>query len=220
MKTALQFLTPVLFIALLSTTALAREHEVGHGKDQGDDCDPDRRGKKGDGRDRDGVDFVVSEDVLRSSLTTHWIFVTPWSQDYRRGCVFHMGFRHVLRFNTRIVNQGNRDFELGEPPAPEWVKYSFLRVDGTEAIPLRHQSLVMKDDHQIVGDRPGKYDYHFQGLTAGWANDHPAKAHCQLFDITELNSGTYLIEIEVNPDREFEESNYCNNKTRTIVELR
>ena len=202
------------------TCASGGASEIDGKKGHRNDCEPDHHGRKKDDDDRDGVDFVISEDVLRSSLSTQWMFFTPWSDDYRRGCVYHMGFRRVLRFNTRIINQGNRDFELGEPPPPEWVKYALMRVDYTEAIPSRHQSLTMKDDHQIVGDRPGKYDYHLQGLTAGWANDHPAKAHCQLFDVTELKAGFYIIQLEVNPDRDFEESNYCNNKTRIRIELR
>ena len=203
----------VVVLALLSTTALA-----GHKGHDDDDCD--RGSPYGKDGDRSGVDFVVSKDVLSSSTTTRWEFFTPWSEDYRRGCVFHMGFRRVLRFNTEIINQGERDFEWGAPPTPEWVKYSFLRVDNTEAIPSRYQSIPMKDDHQIHWDRPGKFDCHIQGLTAGWASDSSAKSHCQLFDVTELKAGSYLIEIEVNPDHEFEESNYCNNKARFPVDLR
>ena len=200
-------------MALVSTTASA--DKKGH---DDEDCHRDHRYGKDD--NRSGVDFVVSKDVLSSSATTHWMFFTPWSEDYRRGCVFRMGFRRVLRFNTEIINQGERDFEWGAPPTPEWVKYSFLRLDNTEAIPSRYQSIPMKDDRQVHGDRPGKFSYHIQGLSSGWATLQPAKAHCQLFDITELKAGSYIIEVEVNPDHAFEESDYCNNKARFPVDLR
>jgi hypothetical protein len=58
-----------------------------------------------------------------------------------------------------------------------------------------------------------------QGLSVGWADAYFIGIDGQWIDVTGLEPGTYFLEIEVNAERFFEESDYSNNLTSVPVKL-
>ncbi len=51
----------------------------------------------------------------------------------------------------------------------------------------------------------------FQGLTVGWADVYDTTLPCQWIDVTDISPGEYVLEVEVNPERLFLESDYMDN---------
>jgi hypothetical protein len=68
----------------------------------------------------------------------------------------------------------------------------------------------------------GKYDNcaENQGISVGWADVYGYKLDGQWIDITELPPGSYMLEVEVNAERLFMESNYSNNRKAAPVRIR
>lgn len=62
-----------------------------------------------------GPDLVVDEEELRASVTDEWMVGEDgcWIIE---GCLGGQGDRRILRFSTRISNQGCEDFYIGEAP--------------------------------------------------------------------------------------------------------
>jgi hypothetical protein len=57
-----------------------------------------------------------------------------------------------------------------------------------------------------------------QGITVGWADEYDREVEGQWFNVTNVPSGTYVIEAEVNAERFFAETSYANNSAaREIV---
>ena len=56
-----------------------------------------------------------------------------------------------------------------------------------------------------------------QGISAGWADEYDSSLDGQFVDVTEIPSGSYVLEAEVNSERLYEESDYSNNRAYTAV---
>ena len=59
----------------------------------------------------------------------------------------------------------------------------------------------------------------FQGISAGWADEYDASLDGQFVDVTDVTSGTYVLEAEVNSERFYEESDYANNRAYATVTI-
>ncbi len=59
----------------------------------------------------------------------------------------------------------------------------------------------------------------FQGLSVGWADTYAATLDGQELDITDIPDGRYALQLLVNPDELFIESNYDNNSAIVLVEI-
>ncbi|HVF20911.1 MAG TPA: lysyl oxidase family protein [Mycobacteriales bacterium] len=58
-----------------------------------------------------------------------------------------------------------------------------------------------------------------QGISAGWADEYGWRLDGQYVDVTGLPAGTYVLEVEVNAERMFEESDYTDNRVAVPVAL-
>jgi hypothetical protein len=150
------------------------------------------------------------------------------------GCVGAAGTRRLLRFDTVTGNVGNLDLWMGVPsadnPAFEWspahghyhvTGYAEYRlVDGSGTVVTGHkQAFCLMDSIPIVEGVPGKYHCGNQGITAGWADVYARYLDCQWIDISGVPTGTYTLEIEVNPDGVIEELDVTNNLWTTEVQI-
>ncbi len=61
------------------------------------------------------------------------------------------------------------------------------------------------------------YDCDYQGIQRGWADIYMASLPCNWIDITGLPGGTYILELEVDPENRIAESDESNNITRVLV---
>lgn len=56
------------------------------------------------------------------------------------------------------------------------------------------------------------YDCGFQGIQKGWADSYGATLPCQFIDVTDIPDGRYLLEVEINTERRFDELSLENNR--------
>ena len=64
-----------------------------------------------------------------------------------------------------------------------------------------------------------KYDCHDQGIQAGWSDLYGNALDCQWLDITGIPSGSYQLQVSVNPARTFEEISFDNNVTTIPIQI-
>lgn len=58
-----------------------------------------------------------------------------------------------------------------------------------------------------------------QGISVGYADEYHFTLSCQFIDITDVPPGTYILEVEVNPERLFPESDFTNNAAAVQIQI-
>lgn len=91
-----------------------------------------------------------------------------------------------------------------------------------EMIAGRKQGFCVVDVEEIC---PSGQTYRYdscdlnQGIQVGWSDIYSAFTIGQWIDITALPAGTYVFEIEVNPERLVAETSYLDNVAARVVEI-
>lgn len=152
------------------------------------------------------------------------------------------GTRKLLRFTASFGNQGAGDLIIGKAEDhPEWFTYApchnhyhFIDYADYRLWDLAHTEMIASnkagfcviDTAKLKGNEPPKYftcmgdtqvEPYYQGLSKGWVDQYGMGLDGQWFDITDLLSGSYLLEVEVNDDHLYTESNYSNNTSTKVV---
>jgi hypothetical protein len=168
-----------------------------------------------------GVDLQVDRRPLEATLQFSEEDFPADDCAVVEGAVPAPGRRRLLRFDTIVVNRGSHDLVVGDPAHPEAPfaasdfefspchgHYHFLGFasyelrDGADRlVGFGHkQSFCMTDSRRYAGTRPAKFDCHFQGITAGWADRYGADLDGQWVDVTDVPAGEYSLVVTVNPD--------------------
>ena len=164
----------------------------------------------------DGPDLVIDQAAFVNSL---YLATLDNVDDcmIQEGCLGGYGERDLLRFDTRIVNVGNQDYYIGQPPSnitdpdPAWewdlchnhwhyegyAEYVVYDLEGNE-LPLGFKNGFCVMDIECSGGGTAKYSCGNQGITAGCGDIYDAGLPCQWFDITELAAGTYTFVVRTN----------------------
>jgi hypothetical protein len=185
-----------------------------------------------------GPDFVVDADLAKSKVSIVTRNFGMKDCAVRDGCVRNAGRRKLLRFFTRIINEGDMDFELGRPSftnpnfgysscraqyqVKHWANYELLRYENDKPVTVlagRKQAFCLMDTERVSGAETRKYSCDFQGITAGWADDVEDKLDCQWLDVTGVANGRYVLRITVNPDLVYPEVDFRNNSVEVGVEV-
>lgn len=158
---------------------------------------------------------------------------------YEEGCILAAGSRKLLLLDVGIRNLGTTDLVIGDPQRPErgypanlfvwsdchWhyhlkglATYRVLTLDGRQVAKTYKQGFCLRDDRPKSKNVGGaKYTCDYQGLSAGWMDVYDKTLDCQWVDITDVRPGVYNLEITINPQHIFPESNYLNN--RVIIRI-
>jgi hypothetical protein len=56
-----------------------------------------------------------------------------------------------------------------------------------------------------------------QGISVGWADTYDRRLPGQWIDVTDVPDGDYILDVEANPERSFQETRYDNNSASTPV---
>lgn len=183
---------------------------------------------------------VVDWDL---SVYTQNIWVAPDACTVYEGCVDGVGWRRVLRFDTKTVNIGSRDLILGVPAnhpdlytySPchahhhfdNYARYTLLADD--EQVAAGHKQAFCLVDWEPwswpdAGEEPF-YTCFNQGLSLGWSDTYAASLDCQWIDVTDVAPGQYTLRMEVNlpptstAHSPLVERRYDNNVLEIPVEL-
>lgn len=183
-------------------------------------------------------DLVVARATLAASVYTQRKDFTASSCALVEGCINAPGRRRLLRFSTRITNQGRQNFVFGSPTSPsnadnvhydtchghyhvkDWASYELLTPSGSTVLTGRKQAFCLRDGSRVSGSRRGRYTCRYQGITAGWSDQYSSNLTCQWLDITDVLPGRYILQVTVNPTRRYAEENYENNAVRVPVTIR
>jgi hypothetical protein len=173
---------------------------------------------------------LVGAQMDNSMIVTDDTF-EPASCEVVEGCIDAPGNRRLLRFNVVTANLGTADLALGATPPPgessgifEWspchmhhhvIGYAnvTLRDDADQIVVVGHkQAFCLEDDVQVVPGGPSHgYRCTFQGITVGWADVYDRSLACQWIDVTTVPSGTYTLEVEIDPNHMFPDDDRANN---------
>lgn len=177
-------------------------------------------------------DLTISEAALAKGL--YFETIEAGACEIEEECLAGTGMRRVLRFDVRVPNEGVTDLMLGSPEAGKsfeyapchkhfhflgFARYTLLDEDGKALVVGRKQAFCARDSARI--DRTAaltpKYDCENQGIQRGWEDIYDPSLPCQYLDVTDVPSGTYWLEVEVNPERVMTELRYDNNMARVKV---
>ena len=180
-------------------------------------------------------DLLIS--VQRAKLTIEYKrrAFSPGDCAIQEGCVFTTGGRKLLLLDVGIQNFGSSDLVIGDPGRrPDlfvWsgchghyhlkglAIYRVLTLNGRKVAKTYKQGFCLRDDRpKTHNPGPGKYTCDYQGITRGWQDVYDKSLDCQWVDISGVPPGTYNLEITVNPNRIFPESNFKNN--RAVIRIR
>jgi len=179
-------------------------------------------------------DLIIVDSEMQSPPVITTLSFASTDPAVVEGCVGAAGSRRLLKFDTVIGNIGNLDLWVGVPSADnpwfEWspahghyhvlgvAEYRLVDVGGT-VVTAHKQAFCLMDSAAIDGATGGKYYCGNQGITAGWADVYGRYLDCQWVDITGVPAGDYTLEIEVNPEGRFQESDGANDLWTHAVTL-
>ncbi|MCI0349529.1 MAG: hypothetical protein L0Z53_08900, partial [Acidobacteriales bacterium] len=142
--------------------------------------------------------------------------------------------RRVLRFDTETRNIGQADLILGEPNNnPLFVydpchghhhftgfaEYRLLDTNGVQVAAGHKIGFCLLDYWRWDANAAPEdvYGCYYQGIQRGWADIYHSSLPCQWVDITGLPGGTYILELEVDPQNRIAEADENNNIARVMV---
>ncbi len=180
-------------------------------------------------------DLTVDEGALAMRTYLETIDGDPCEVEEK--CLGGPGKRKVLRFDASVPNRGVRDLVLGNPDAGDgfvwatchkhyhftaFASYRLVSEDDQKVVLTgRKQAFCARDSARLDRSAPvmPKYDCGMQGIQAGWTDIYDPALPCQFLDVTDVPSGNYRLEVEVNPDRTITELRYDNNLGSIRVRL-
>lgn len=77
-----------------------------------------------------------------------------------------------------------------------------------------HKASFCLEDNDCTGPYEAKYDcenYGDQGITPGCKDIYHANIDCQWLDVSELDTGTYIFKMAINPEFKVAEQTFENN---------
>lgn len=181
-------------------------------------------------------DLSVDEEALLQSIRLDEGNFGTADCAMDEGCVDAPGDRRLLRFTTSTPNLGGADLVIGDPlesPEATWSAChehyhmadfaSYRLVDGAGQVVARgHKQAFCLMDTQSVADygpTSPRFDCSYQGISRGWSDSYGSGLDCQWIDVTDVPEGDYVLEVEVNGARRYEEADYENNLARVPVFL-
>jgi Lysyl oxidase len=183
-------------------------------------------------------DLIVWADSVNPRIVER--NYTTSSCEVVEGCALP-GPRRYLIFNTETRNIGTADLVLGHPAnntnfvyAPCHGHYHFMDFADYRLVNSAGQlvAIGLKAGFCLLDAQRwdssasliSKYDCNNQGIQRGWADIYTAfqgnstnLLSCQWVDITGLEAGIYMLEIEVNPVGRLPELTRTNNIARLSV---
>jgi hypothetical protein len=148
------------------------------------------------------------------------------------------GRRKLLRFTTYTRNIGTGDLFVGDPSRnplfffspchahyhfEDYADYRLYRVvnGALESVAGHKGGFCLLDFERwnSSASSSAKYDCDWQGIQVGWADAYESYLDGQWIDVTGVPTGTYTLELRVNPLGIIRESNHGNNTASVQVTL-
>jgi hypothetical protein len=152
------------------------------------------------------------------------------------------GTRLLLRFDTIIVNVGDRALVVGDPvdPVPpltasdfafspchghfhftDWAEYSLVDSLGTPVALGHKQAFCLVDSlrYELFAFGPVYVDCDFQGISPGWGDLYARDLDGQWVDVTGVPEGDYTLVVAVNVAGKIVEDDVAPNVVEVPVHV-
>lgn len=185
----------------------------------------------------DGPDLMIDQPAVVNSLQMR-------SEDATNcmvveGCMTGYGTRTVLAFDTHIKNIGATDYYIGNPANNPsqftfgnchghahyegYAEYVLYKTDGT-SIPIGQKNGFCVLDLECSGGGNAQYGCGNMGITAGCGDIYHNGLDCQWIDVTDVDTGEYVLAVKVNWDQSPDalgrfEMGYENNLAQVCIRL-
>lgn len=183
-------------------------------------------------------DLTVLQNVIHNSLQMDFINSNDGCL-VAEGCVGGYGLREILRFTTHIKNIGDADYYLGAPGGGNnqftfdnchghwhyegYAQYLLYDYDGN-LMPIGYKNGFCVMDLECSGGGSFQYGCGNQGISAGCGDIYSSGLMCQWVDMTDLDTGNYILVVKVNWDESPDalgrvESSFQNNHAKACVKF-
>lgn len=188
-------------------------------------------------------DIEIDQDLLVSSMELADLFNDNPCL-LQEGCVTGFGLRHVIQFDTRFTNVGNRDYYIGPKPSDPnepstqfvfdpchghwhyvgYAEYVLFNSAG-KRIPIGSKNGFCILDATCPPGTAPKYKCDNMGVSVGCADVYDfVNTDCQWIDITDIPADKYTLVTRVNwnrsPDKLGQvEKTFDNNWAQACFEL-
>jgi len=189
-----------------------------------------------------GPDLRIDENLIKTSL--HLDSLTNTSAcTIQEGCLVGYGKRYILRFSTRIDNIGNMDYFIGQTPASTtagstqfiwdpchnhwhyvgYAEYLLFDSQGNQLQAGFKNGFCVLDLY-CQGGGTAKFSCSNMGITAGCSDEYSSGLSCQWLDITNVDTGNYVMVVRVNWDQSPDvlgnyETTYANNWAQVCIRV-
>ncbi len=185
-------------------------------------------------------DLVIVVEHMLEEIFLQDVMIPESSCSLMEGCVKEPGLRRLLRFTSSVLNQGKADISFPEPKErpdlfeygschqhyhfKKFAEYTLFQSDGKKvALHGGKYAYCMEDTARhfdgvnVACDK--KYDCGYQGIQKGWLDRYGWSLDCSWIDVTDLDAGDYVLEVQVNPGHVFPEISFDNNAVRIHVTI-
>ena len=175
-------------------------------------------------------DLIPNAARLKLTIEYSRISIPRENCAYVEGCLRGTTRRKLLHFDTGVGNIGKADLVIGNPTMlpnmftfspchshyhlKAFARYRLFTRDWRPVVKASKQGFCLRDDRpfRAGGGPERRYTCDYQGISRGWQDVYDKSLDCQWLDISGIPPGTYYLQVTINPDRVFKESNYRNNK--------
>lgn len=184
-----------------------------------------------------GPDLLIVESAVVNSLEIRQEAATNCMVE--EGCMTGYGNRTVLAFDTHIKNIGDMDYFVGNPnDYPEQFTFDnchghahyegyadyILHKPSGESIPIGHKNGFCVMDLECQDGGTSQYGCGNMGISKQCGDIYNKYLDCQWIDITDVDTGEYILAIKVNWDQSPDalgnyESNYNNNWAQVCIRI-
>ncbi|MBK6985860.1 MAG: hypothetical protein IPH32_14410 [Bacteroidetes bacterium] len=185
-------------------------------------------------------DLTIVQPQFISSLSLGTVNAGAGDCRVTESCLNGYGVRTVINFDTYIKNIGTQDYYIGDPGTNPgqfttnnchghahyegYAEYRLYKPNG-QAIPIGFKNgfCVLDFDGCPDGGTP-KFSCGNMGISKQCGDIYSAGLDCQWIDITDVDTGNYVMAAKVNWDQSADalghfESNYQNNWAQACIKI-
>ncbi|MBX7226728.1 MAG: T9SS type A sorting domain-containing protein [Chitinophagales bacterium] len=189
-----------------------------------------------------GPDLILDSALVRSSMKLKVINNSD-NCTVQEKCVSGYGPRYVIRFSTRILNRGDKDYFIGSTPDDplqsneqfqwdpchdHWHYYGYAEYALYDSlgvkVPVGFKNGFCVLDLDCQGGGQQKYSCGYMGISHGCEDIYDSELDCQWIDITNVDTGDYTFVVRINYDRSPDaagsvEQRYDNNDAYYCIHI-
>ena len=178
-----------------------------------------------------GVDLAILPGSVHASVVTKNFDRTEC--EVVNGCAT-AGTNRLIQVDFEVANRGAEDIYMGNPTRSPWavtlpcvVEFHFRGLHRYVLRDARNAIVAMAEpvEHCFEDNRrenpnaiaSPRYNCADQGLSAGWIYSLPSSLPCHFLNVSDVPSGSYTLEVIVDPWNYIDETDESNNSAKIPI---